>query len=326
MDETLHRKPFHTELVRKHFALFEEVSEVAHGWNLNFCQLGETSAPFYLNQLSGTSILVSRATLSPGFYQQGGTAPGYRTVSLLAAGSGGCVWRWCGEAVSSNSLLVMPVGGEFESVSSPNLDSVHLAIPITLLEQVAERQFQMPLHALMPDTRCFCPEGGWPLRKLRAYLQGLTTSREESGERLFLTPALEAELVYLVLACLAESGAELPSGPRSKRMRCLARALEVLDESPGHRLGIDRLVTEVGVSRRTLENAFRDGLGVGPVFFMKSRRLQRLHRALLSTDDASLGVAGLARAEGFHHLGQLSADYRQMFGELPSVTLGRRIT
>ena len=75
--------------------------------------------PFYLQQLAGPSVLVSRAYFAPGFYQMGGATPGCRTVSIMVPRSSESRWRWCGESVTAKSLVVMPVGGEFESVSAP---------------------------------------------------------------------------------------------------------------------------------------------------------------------------------------------------------------
>jgi AraC family transcriptional regulator, ethanolamine operon transcriptional activator len=317
--------PFHSELVRQQYALFEEFSEAVQGWDLDFCQLGKADAPFYLQQLAGSRVSISRAYLSPGFYQMGGATPGCRTVSVLVSRGGDGAWRWCGERVTQNSLLVMPVGGEFESISAPNLDSIHLAIPIPLLERVAQTQFALPLHQLMPDGRCFCPEGGQHLLVLRNLLQRLTLApgAEYDDSQVWLTPQLEEEMAHLVLSCLAGSKAEMPRGPRSKRMKCLARAMEVLTSAEADQIEVAQLVTEVGVSRRTLENAFRDGLGVGPANFLKSRRLHRLNRSLLHADHSSTAVALLARQHGFHHQGQLAADYRALFGESPSITLRR---
>ena len=316
---------FDSQLIRQHFELFDEFAEAAQGWDLNFCQLGRANAPFYLEQLSGPSIMISRAFLSPGFYQAGGATPGCRTVSILAQRAGNGSWRWCGESVTLNSMLIMPVGGEFESVSAPDLDSIHLTIPIALLEQVAESQFNLPLYLLMPDTRCFCPDGGEHLRRLRTLLQEVTHGPEEGNRANItrLTHKLETEMAYLVLATLKAGETKSPSGPRSSRMKCFATALEVLNESSMNTLEVGRLAQAVGVSRRTLENAFFDALGVGPAAFLKSRRLQCLNEALLGANPGSGGVAALAQAHGFRHLGQLASDYRSLFGELPSATLRR---
>ena len=315
----------HNQLIRQHSDLFEELSELVHGWELDFCQLGRADAPFYLQQVEGPSILISRAFFASSFYQVGSAPPGYRTISMLVPRAGNTSWRWCGESVAPGSLLVMPVGGEFESISAPNFESIHLAIPIPLLEQIAETQFNLPLQSLMPDTRCFCRQGGEPLQSLRSLLKRLTRGPEQvcSPGALWLTPRLEREMAFLVLACLAGGGAELPRGPRSGRMKCLARAIEILNEADSSFMEVGELVSVVDVSRRTLENAFSDGLGVGPAAFLKSRRLHRLNRALLAADPSLESVATVAKAHGFQHLGQLATDYRSLFGELPSATLKR---
>jgi AraC family ethanolamine operon transcriptional activator len=179
----------------------------------------------------------------------------------------------------------------------------------------------------MPDGRCFCPEGGQDLVALRLLLQRLTLGPDEdcSDRQLWLTPGLEEEMAYLVLSCLFEEGAEHPRGPRSKRMKCLSSAIEVLAHAGADNMEVPDLVAAVGVSRRTLENAFRDGLGVGPAAFLKSRRLQRLNRSLLRTESSSAAVAQLAREHGFTHQGQMAADYRALFGESPSITLRRSV-
>ena len=47
-------------------------------------------------------------------------------------------------------------------------------------------------------------------------------------------------------------------------------------------------------------------------------------RALRQADPTMKGiVADTANARGFWHMGQFAADYRRMFGKLPSETLAR---
>ena len=313
----------HTLLRSNVFDQFEELSGSVIGWELDFCQLSKSDSPFYLEQIAGSSVFVSRAYLPSSFYQRGSCAPGYRTVSILAFGSGPSSWRWCYENVTHDSMLVMPKGGEFESVSGPEFDSIHISLSIPLLERVAETQFGVSLRELMPDDRCFCPQGGVHLSSLRRILQQLTTGPQSATAQLKLTPTLEVEMASVVLKCLDAGRARCPQGPRSKRMHTLARALDIIAAQDTARLNIGNLVEQLGVSRRTLENAFCDGLGISPAAFLKAMRLQRLNRALLSADDESVRISELARSNGFNHLGQLASDYRAMFGELPSVTLGR---
>ena len=136
-----------------------------------------------------------------------------------------------------------------------------------------------------------------------------------------LAPRVEDELAYLVLACLARAGREKPAGPRGRHRQTLNQAIGIIGQCPLEALNVVDLAERVGVSRRTIEYAFNDGLGVSPVAYMKALRLGRLGRQLYKSDGNLLQVADVAIACGFRHLGQMASDYRGMFGELPSETL-----
>jgi AraC family ethanolamine operon transcriptional activator len=112
-------------------------------------------------------------------------------------------------------------------------------------------------------------------------------------------------------------------GPRSKRLQILIKARELIDQGERRNLSVLDLVEYTGVSRRTLEYAFHDGLGVAPAAYLKAGRLRALSRELLRQHSSEASVASLCREHGFGHAGQAAVDYREMFGELPSATLSR---
>ena len=310
-------------LIRGSFTLYEEFARAVEGWDLDFCQIGPPDGAFFLEQLAGTHVLISRAFFPSRFLQRGSSTPGYRTVSILSSADHAEAWRWCGETVTRNSLLLMPVSGEFESISMPHFDSIHLALSVEKLEQVAAEHFDAPLHELMPDERCFCSHGGGPLLALRRLLEGVTSGPGGGHRSIGLSLDLEAELAYRVLACLEQNRTVPPRGPRGRRGRVLEAALKIIESGPLNAWDASQLATATGVSRRTLENAFRDGLGVSPAALIKARRLGALARDLYSSGHTTDRVARLAHEHDFQHLGQLAADYRALFGELPSQTLRR---
>ena len=47
-------------MIRQHFGLFDEFAQAVRGWELDFYQLGKADAPYYLEQLAGPSIMISR--------------------------------------------------------------------------------------------------------------------------------------------------------------------------------------------------------------------------------------------------------------------------
>jgi hypothetical protein len=73
-----------------------------------------------------------------------------------------------------------------------------------------------------------------------------------------------------------------------------------------------------------LANAREEHLGMGPIRFLASRRMNLVDRALMQADDASSTVTAVATDHGFWELGRFSVAYRALFGEKPSATLHRR--
>ena len=64
--------------------------------------------------------------------------------------------------------------------------------------------------------------------------------------------------------------------------------------------------------------------GMTPVRYLKLRRLNQVHRDLRDAESGRDSVTEIASRSGFFDLGRFASEYRALFGELPSVTLGRR--
>jgi AraC family ethanolamine operon transcriptional activator len=92
------------------------------------------------------------------------------------------------------------------------------------------------------------------------------------------------------------------------------------DTRPVH---ISELCERFGVTRRTLHRVFDDVMGIAPITFLRHKRLGDVHAAL-KRDGPGVTVEQIARDHGFLHLSRFAAQYRQLFGERPSATLGRR--
>jgi AraC-like DNA-binding protein len=76
------------------------------------------------------------------------------------------------------------------------------------------------------------------------------------------------------------------------------------------------------VSVRTLYERFALYKGVTPTVYVKDRKLRKVFDRL-SHDTQVRSVSEIAFDYGFTHLGRFSAEFRAMFGELPSDTLRR---
>jgi len=86
------------------------------------------------------------------------------------------------------------------------------------------------------------------------------------------------------------------------------------------------LCAELNVSRRTLEVAFRNVIGMSPLKYLNQRRLCRAFTALKQASSEEVSVADIAQVFGFHELGRFAGRYKALFGELPRETLRQRPT
>lgn len=81
--------------------------------------------------------------------------------------------------------------------------------------------------------------------------------------------------------------------------------------------------TLCNVSLRTLYERFTLYKGVTPTAYIKDKKLRKIYACLSRSESAARSVSEIAFDYGFNHLGRFSAEYKAVFGELPSDTLRR---
>lgn len=98
------------------------------------------------------------------------------------------------------------------------------------------------------------------------------------------------------------------------------RSQELALADPDSPLSVLDLCERLRVSRRTLQNSFQRVVGIRPVEFLRSIRLNAVRRRLASTPACECTVGDAAYEMGFRHLSHFSASYCKLFGEYPSET------
>jgi AraC-like DNA-binding protein len=88
-------------------------------------------------------------------------------------------------------------------------------------------------------------------------------------------------------------------------------------------LSLAEIAAQAGVSARSLQNGFQNFRNMTPMAYLRSVRLQRVHRVLLAADPGTARVTEIALACGFNHMGESASAYRRTFGETPRETLVR---
>ena len=85
----------------------------------------------------------------------------------------------------------------------------------------------------------------------------------------------------------------------------------------------DELADQTGVSIRSLSRAFEKKYGLGPMAFLRQRRLDACYARLLGSDRDATTVTEVAMSYGFWHVGKFAIAYKKAFGESPSESLLR---
>lgn len=111
------------------------------------------------------------------------------------------------------------------------------------------------------------------------------------------------------------------TGARPSRLEAVERALVYSRAHAGAPVPISRLCRVVGLSERSLRNAFHRVRGTSPKQCLLAERLREARRALSETADRPTTVTDVATRFGFYELGRFAVTYRKVFGERPSDTL-----
>jgi AraC family ethanolamine operon transcriptional activator len=111
--------------------------------------------------------------------------------------------------------------------------------------------------------------------------------------------------------------------PSRSRGSIVQRAEDFFREHLGEAVSISELAAATGVSDRTLRQAFHQVCLTSPKKYLRLWQLQQVRRSLRAGPNAHAAVTTAALQYGFTEFGRFAAEYRTLFGEVPSETLHR---
>ena len=120
-------------------------------------------------------------------------------------------------------------------------------------------------------------------------------------------------------ASIVEGTPSERDGPLPSALKIVRQVEEYLDAAAPAPIHISQICNHMHLSRRTLHRAFHEVLGIGPIAFLRHRRLCAVHSSLRAPKDIR-SISDIAMHYGFQNLGRFACYYRELFGEYPSET------
>lgn len=237
-------------------------------------------------------------------------------LSIVAPQSPPCVLN--GHRVGAGDIIVYPAGTTIEG-STPE------GMKIYCVDMQADRLAEYGLERR--DIRVFHD----PARTRELHdeiLAGIAAFARLGAPDGFAAAAGDFSATLSELVWQLTSGDRLEAVRTRKRGRRQAfaaflRARDLLIERLANGVTIADVCRDVGVSRRSLECAFRMVTGMGPAHYVRTLQLNRVRRDLQCDADAHQSIGVIAARYGVWHWSRFSQNYRAMFGELPSETRRR---
>lgn len=290
-------------------------------WEQRYDQLSGGRFDGSLQEMRFPSFTLIRETSNRVLLQKGCTPQGVFAIgTLITMGESG---YHCGELMADRTAALLEPGTEFEIRTPERFDLVAAVFsPRDLAANLDDPG--LDAHELEAELRRSSKTiGPANAGAMADFLQRVHACGRDTPEHLMIPSnlrQLEEEFYGLLIETL-----RLARGPEvhalcPNRERIVRRFSAFLNASPESALSIADICEEIGVTRRTLQNATQEVFGIAPQHYLKAIRLNAFRRALKVRQPQDESIGDVAARWGFWHLSQLAQDYRKLFGELPSQT------
>jgi AraC-like DNA-binding protein len=300
------------------FSSVEEYSLAINnlGWGADFRQLDLAHASSRLRAAATENTVLLRVDCGNRMHQRAMPVKDCQTFGILAHPQ--APGRIGHRVLDSESLLFIDPCNGLDAVVEPGFTAYTFSIRNDRLRQLAELQ-ELPAPiiagAMAGSERPLAP---LQLATIRSELEGILLLTEAGDTSNDMINRLESELPALLLKNWVGTTSQY-TGRIDNRTKVLQRALEFLEANRHEPLTVEHLRVASASSLSTLERAFRDQFGVSPKRYLMLARFSGVRRALLDSS-STRSISDVANAWGFWHMGKFAADYRRIFGQLPSQT------
>jgi AraC family transcriptional regulator, ethanolamine operon transcriptional activator len=288
-------------------------------WGQCYEQMSSGSFDGHFESYGFDGVELFREETNQVVQQYGQPQTGTMTLAaLLDTGDGG---RFCGAPVTTDHYFFLRGGKEFHFRTPQRVTLAAVTVDMERFGAYCQRVGELPPPGACLDSGLIRKR---PQDELGGVLGSVMQSVRHSPDMLrhaTLRRCLEEGLFSTLLNLCA------PTEPGNKdltactRQYVVRKARDYMREHVDEPITVSELCAHIRVSRRTLQYSFQDVLGTNPARYLRNMRLNGARREIRRQTDERAPVADIAARWGFWHPSRFAAEYKSLFGELPSATL-----
>jgi len=297
--------------IKGNFDDFDFFKEAVNDWNLDFniISKGDFNAGFHI--FTSENFLLSRETLHGTIEHRGLSPIGYRTIVIPI--NYGCELTWYQKKMSGKEILIFPKNPIIDVTTYDGLDIFLISIKEEILFKI-----------ISEDNFTNCKSAFDGISKEVHVSENYTSEFFEIADKFMNTTFTDNKLqteeikrIAISLLNYIENNKHISvETPNDKQHLAINKAVEIIHDEEGELIPIKQLCELVGVSERTLYNAFKTRFKASPNDYIKAIRLNKVKKELFANEGKNIST--LAGKYHFWHMGQFAKDFKNQFGVLPS--------
>jgi len=305
-----------TQIVNYKYRSIEQAqSAFSNLWNVKFTQpeAGELEIQFQSATIGRCLVYQSSSNIP--MICTGMRTPDVVTISPISAGCERGKYR--GRQLKAGQILIMDPGGDAFQQIAANHQQTAVSIPVELLDRIARAEYGFE------DGNHWKWRVATPAHRESNILRQTVDSIVSGQAHDFIGANAEVRFAEMIFATVRDRSQASPEPSRHLNRQVIVRkAEEFIRTHLCNPPSILELCEFTGAGRRALFYAFNDLIGLSPIAYLKTARLQEARRRIMASDQQHC-VQLVASDLNFTHFGQFSIDYARHFGESPSHTSKR---
>lgn len=314
-------------LIRIETKELEELSQYIKEADIELHQAGETLAPSNLVTLGLNNIHLQVGSYGSAVISHA-SSDMYR-FGLLYKIDKSCTTKCNGYHMDNDTFIAYGNNAEHIAYNDGPCRWAYITLDRTFLEEHVLETVNRKMDTNSGAVSCFHCSDSAATGSLLAVINEIAVVARKNPSYFkndYLKTGMEYSLLEAQIAVLGRTlDAPANGNGRGKTSHSIIikRSTDFLKANSYKPIHVTDLCSALDVRMRTLYYAFQEFYGISPINFLRLLRLTKARKDLLDADPKTTTVTEIASRWHFWHFGRFSVEYKNLYGESPSVTLGK---